>query len=495
MSKEYEVLKFVTRGERCYVGTDYIRGEPMLLWLKHHSCVPKEQLYRWMQEMIGNLACFHKVRGNPCYQYVNPYSMIVDEEGKVHLLDLGSRRQEELLLKMQRRGIRENFLSPENQYYQKASVEEDIYGLGRTFQYMLSTAEAEPPLSGREAASFRKFISRCLNKNSKKRYHTVREISEHFPGKREKKEKKRYLLYIAALVVIIAGAAFFLKEKKEVYREHPAETKVRENKTQKEDENFLQNYETMIFDMGLLYFWEMKDYQKSREIFGRLEESGLASDYALLCEFLLNPETGRPDRELEQLLARIEEELPEEKAEGDIRYYLSILKGYEILDNEDAEDAKIRLAGKCIAMEEWKASDTGHEKEKYLKKALASAYDKTAEWESAVQQYSELLAMEEEPQERVKLFHKIAVLYDKLDKVNEAIASCKAGLEETGTPELANLLIRLQCAESSIDRQICAETIKKCLNEIPELAESEEFKKLQQEYEIRIGGEQVWVGR
>lgn len=93
-------------------------------------------------------------------------------------------------------------------------------------------------LSGREAATFRKFISRCLNKNSKKRYHTVREISEHFPGKREKKEKKRYLLYIAALVVIIAGAAFFLKEKKEVYREHPAETKVRENKTQKEDENF-----------------------------------------------------------------------------------------------------------------------------------------------------------------------------------------------------------------------------------------------------------------
>ena len=71
---------------------------------------------------------FHQCRGNPSYQYVNPYSIIVGENEKLYLLDLGSRDQEELLHLMQRRYVRENFLSPDNQYYQKASVREDIYG-------------------------------------------------------------------------------------------------------------------------------------------------------------------------------------------------------------------------------------------------------------------------------------------------------------------------------------------------------------------------------
>ena len=38
--------------------------------------------------MAGTLACVHKCRGAPCYQYVNPYSMIIAEDEELYFLDL-----------------------------------------------------------------------------------------------------------------------------------------------------------------------------------------------------------------------------------------------------------------------------------------------------------------------------------------------------------------------------------------------------------------------
>lgn len=499
--KGYDVLKFVTRGDRCYAGTDCIQGKPLIQWLKYHNNIPKEQIYQWMKEMIQNLECFHRLRGNPCYQYVNPCSVIVDKDNKLHLLDLGSDSQKELHRMMLRRGIRENFLSPENQYYQIKNVDEDIYGLGKTLQYLLLSADITPPLSRREEAVFRKFILRCLNHNSKKRFHNIQEVSEHFPGKRKKKIEKRFLLYAVGMVVIfILGSTIFKIEKKRDIDSASAKEYVGQDigteeisrEMESATEADLPEYREMIYETGLLYFWELKDYQKCRETFEKLEDDELAMDYVSLCGYFLNPDKDRVDRELEMLLSRIEEEMPDTE---DVRYFLSLIKGYELLDNEDAVAEKIRLVGICMDMEKWKQRDTEHEVDYYLNSVLASAYEQQEEWDAALEQYVELSEMEKEPEERIKIFYKIAVLYDRMDDVDKAIESCYKGLDEVLSPELANLLIRLQCAESSIDRQICAETVKKYLGAIPELAETEEFKKLQQEYEIKIEGEQVWVGR
>ncbi len=175
--KGYEVLKLAARGGRCYVSADYVYGTSLAGWLKYHTVVSKEQMFRWMLEMTWNLALFHQCGGNPSYQYVNPYSVVAAEDGKLYFMDLGSGRQEELLHKMQHRSIRENFLSPGNQYYQKASVDEDIYGLGRTVQFFLASVDVEPLLSRREESKFRKIIAKCLEQNPRKKYQTVREIA------------------------------------------------------------------------------------------------------------------------------------------------------------------------------------------------------------------------------------------------------------------------------------------------------------------------------
>ena len=59
---------------------------------------------------------------------------------------------------MQQRSVREYFLPKEEAYYQKASVQLDIYGLGRTYQYLLSETEQEPPLTKKEILKLQKLI-------------------------------------------------------------------------------------------------------------------------------------------------------------------------------------------------------------------------------------------------------------------------------------------------------------------------------------------------
>ena len=56
-----------------------------------------------MRVIAEQLEQFHKCRGKPCYQYVNPYSVIVTEEKELYFLDLGAESNEEMLRKMQQR--------------------------------------------------------------------------------------------------------------------------------------------------------------------------------------------------------------------------------------------------------------------------------------------------------------------------------------------------------------------------------------------------------
>ena len=93
---EYEVWKLVENQGRCYASTDCVGGVTLAAYLKHHPVVPQELLLRWMKEIPRELEKFHRCRGNPCFQYVNPFSIIIGPEGTVHLLNLESGKQKEV---------------------------------------------------------------------------------------------------------------------------------------------------------------------------------------------------------------------------------------------------------------------------------------------------------------------------------------------------------------------------------------------------------------
>ena len=79
---------------------------------------------------------------------------------------------------------------------------------------------------------------------------------------------------------------------------------------------------------------------------------------------------------------------------------------------------------------------------------------------------------------------------------DQALEICRKGAEELkDSKQLRILYMRMQCSDSDISREICAQTVKEYLNQIPEIKEETEFQKLAQEYGIVMEGENVWVGR
>ena len=368
--RNYEILKFVMHGDKCYMSTDIVKGKPLIVWLKYHAHITKEQFYEWARQIIADLDHFHRCRGNPCYQYVNPYSVIVGEDRKVYLLDLASKEQEDMMHLMQRRYVRENFLSPENQYYQKSEEKEDIYGFGKMIQYVLSSVELEPELKFLESVRIQKIITRCLDKQGKKRYQKLSDLSGQFSLSEKRNESKKIMYVIIALAVIgllvlsgnrivscISGqsrrqggqdtklADTERKEdmKAQAYQEQFQELKEQWETERKElqDESSKREQE-LLYDLAFVYFSQMKDYEVcSRYLEEMKEPDAFAKDMVRLCGMMSradgeddNTEKRTEDEEesVEMLLERMRQEIPDEEDE---RYAECIEFAKEQLQKED----------------------------------------------------------------------------------------------------------------------------------------------------------------
>ena len=368
--RNYEILKFVMHGDKCYMSTDIVKGKPLIVWLKYHGHITKEQFYEWARQIIADLDHFHRCRGNPCYQYVNPYSVIVGEDRKVYLLDLASKEQEDMMHLMQRRYVRENFLSPENQYYQKSEEKEDIYGFGKMIQYVLSSVELEPELKFLESVRIQKIITRCLDKQGKKRYQKLSDLSGQFSLSEKRNGSKKIMYVMIALAVIgllvlsgnrivscISGqsrrqggqdtklADTERKEdmKAQAYQEQFQELKEQWETERKElqDESSKREQE-LLYDLAFVYFSQMKDYEVcSRYLEEMKEPDAFAKDMVRLCGMMSradgeddNTEKRTEDEEesVEMLLERMRQEIPDEEDE---RYAECIEFAKEQLQKED----------------------------------------------------------------------------------------------------------------------------------------------------------------
>lgn len=369
--RNYEILKFVMHGDKCYISTDIVNGKPLIVWLKYHAHMTKDQFYEWARQIIADLDHFHRCRGNPCYQYVNPYSVIVGEDRKVYLLDLASKEQEDMMHLMQRRYVRENFLSPENQYYQKSEEKEDIYGFGKTIQYVLSSVELEPEFKFLESVRIQKIITRCLDKQGKKRYRKLSDLSGQFTLAEKRNGSKKIMYAMIALAVIgllvlsgnriascISGQSrrqggqdmkLADTERKEgaeeqVYLEQlqESEEQWKAEREELQDESNKREQE-LLYDLAFVYFSQMKDYEVcSRYLEEMKEPDAFAKDMVRLCGMMSradgeekNTEKRTVDEEesIEMLLERMRQEIPDEEDE---RYAECIEFAKEQLQQEDA---------------------------------------------------------------------------------------------------------------------------------------------------------------
>lgn len=490
-SKEgYDVLRLIGHNQNCYVSSEYVDGSPLIRWLKYHQTLSKEQLFRMVYEIVSQLAQIHRCRGNPCYQYVNPYSIIVAEDGEIYFLDLGAQSNEAQLRKMQRRAVREYFLPPEENYYQQASTELDIYGLGRTIQYLLSETQPEPELRRGEVLRFQKIIFRCIQRYSKKSFQKVSDIQKYIPKYRERKRerkklsKKTVLLAVAAAVIAIAAAvsAAGLMKTDKTYRRTPEDISGEKRGTLEHMSGEKVTEKSLRMELGMLYFLEVRDYKKSREYFDSVKDSELAESMSVIAGRMEG--RGVSDVKLRQMLEAAEASLSEEDKD---MYDPCILQGYAALDSEKDRDQVIRIGNRCLAAEErWNPAEVmGY---------MAAAYEKNGKTQEAVRMYENQLEEEKENGAKEEIYAKMGTILESAghsDMAQEKIREGIGALQDS--VKLRILYIRIQCRDGAIDRNICVQTIEQFLRELPELGAEEEFQKLMKEYGWRTEGDKVWT--
>ena len=68
--ESYDVLRLIEHGQLCYISSENVQGKTLDRYLKYHPVIKKREIFLLLKEIAGQLASFHRCRGNPCYQYV-----------------------------------------------------------------------------------------------------------------------------------------------------------------------------------------------------------------------------------------------------------------------------------------------------------------------------------------------------------------------------------------------------------------------------------------
>lgn len=495
----YDVLRLIEHGKLSYVSSDYVQGRPLMQWLKSQPNISKELLFVWMRQLVIQLGQFHKVRGEPNYKYVNPYSLIVSEEEKLYLLDLGADSNQGIIKQMQRRAIRECFLPEGENFYQKESKQLDIYGIGRTLQYLLSVTDPDPVITKREELKLKKIISKCQLGHSKKSFQTIQDIQKYFPlwnQKKSPKSGKKVKRIIIPLLCIGIISSTFLRENADESTKKPPEKKISKVDTAKQKEQGKEEDNSreveLEFKMGLLYLLETEEYEKSFLCFRKIQdEKEVAKSYLTIAQWMSGERLGNT-QSLKKSLDYAKENVPKEHNQECRRV---LIRGYMQMDTKEAAQ-NVVLIGNEFIQNGRKEEDLDEKIVLEIEAFMAAAYEELGELGNAVKLYEKQLKVELRSKEKEGLYKKITLLYEALEQKDQAGEYCLKGMEEfPDVMELRLLYIGLLCRNTSVERMVCAQTIQQYLQEMPEIVEQEEFEKLKREYDIQVEGEQVWVGK
>ncbi|MDY5846149.1 MAG: hypothetical protein SPJ92_06415 [Bariatricus sp.] len=524
---EYAVLKFVEQNGYCHMISDYVNGISIMQYVQEEYPISKECLWHWMAEIARQLEQYYKWEDQNAYGFVNPYAVIVSEESNLMLLDAADPASEEQVRKMQKKKIRTLFVKKERIFTQKAVLEDDIYGLGKTFQFMLEKCRLTEKLTRREKWLVTKVIEKCL-RGKRTGIRMTAEIQADlrglsgFYGKTERSEKraktssKRWKILVGigfAAAFMIAG--ILLGEKQFVKNRVEAEEESADQLPEEEDENTQGNEKVIVdtkqsiydgvnqayLELGVMYLVELDDYDEGR---GYLEEAAkempLGKVYLTIFEYLKRGGSENFIRtELEENLQNGREILEEPEVKEFIKgkeywYKIPFVMTYGMLGTQEAWKEMTAVGEKMEQEILW--SEENRNKEMVLRKYLAKAYEMEQDYDRAAEECERLKELEETKEGLEEIYLSLERIYDEKGDPERSWEICRESIERIPDSEKIWLsYLEKHLKDVGIERQVCAEAVKKALEQLPDFSVNTEFVKLQKQYEIRIEGENVWVGK
>lgn len=183
-------------GDRHYIVMDYIEGIPMYAYVQINRCSTEERLSLALQ-LAEALEYLHTASPAMLYLDCKPDNILIDYNGRLHLVDMGSIYMKDMSNPGRISGT-SGFASPEQRLGSSVDIRSDIYAYGQTLIRLLGTASGD---------KYKSVIRHCLADNPDKRFQSMSEVINalHNRGLRFKASN-----YIMELTKVITKSLFCL---------------------------------------------------------------------------------------------------------------------------------------------------------------------------------------------------------------------------------------------------------------------------------------------
>lgn len=181
----------------------------MIYRVRDNPQITKEQLFTWFGQLLEQVIQYHRCHDDQNYRYINPYSVLVARDGKLLLLDLEAESNGFVMRNLQKRAMRTHFVKPVVHITEGSGDLLDLYGYGKTIQFILANTNVEPSLSKFQENKLERIINKCLNESKGKQYKELKEVEKELPvinEKRKWKDKKDWMFAVIAVIGIIFTA-------------------------------------------------------------------------------------------------------------------------------------------------------------------------------------------------------------------------------------------------------------------------------------------------
>lgn len=210
---------FTEKSGISYIVMEYVSGIPLSRFMEERGILPDEQLYLWGKQLGEFLQKLHSGTPPVLYRDLKPDNIIVTEEGKLRLVDLGAS------VSVSGFDMRENcrvgsvgYASPEQWEGVGADPRSDLYSLGMVLRELLEYGEGE--LVGRRISAFQSVINKCTAYERENRYASAEEFLKAW-DKAHKKNGKCFLgkmMLAVAEIVCLIPAAMYTAERAGLFR-------------------------------------------------------------------------------------------------------------------------------------------------------------------------------------------------------------------------------------------------------------------------------------
>lgn len=512
--KDYAVFRFVDQNGWSYMVNDCVKGCSLMEYIKQGIQVEKETVFGWIGQLAKQLEQYYRC-GNEdvAYGYVNPYAVIITGDGTLCLLDINEPENKELLQQMKKKKIRMLFVRKERILSQKTERSDDLYGLAKTMEVTVEKCLNPKVFTRKEERVFKRITGKCYGsgKNAGKVLKSIQKEVELLGGDRgrpmEKVSAKKVLLATLAICVLsaaIVGGAVKKPETKAIAADQkdaedgfPEETEVKKEKRavvkQTEDSPYLE--------MGLIYYVAWEDYVDSLYSLNKeTQEPELSEAYQVIISSLEegNIQQNEEGLSTQDAVNKILDEL-ENRAEKiqskEYLYQYPLLKISSQEKSEEWQKLTKRIGEEMVRRQVWYRWDKHGEKECEIRKYLAESYFELGENLKAAEQYEQIKELESNEEELEEIYEKLQLIYEEAQEYEKVWEISREAVEVlSGSENMWLNYLERYCENPEMERELCEEAVKKALQAVPDLTESEKFKEIQEKYKIVIDGENIRVG-